>query len=99
MSQAKSNSVQHSLRRTLVQKLNIFNMKTEFNCKALGAMVSSKRKWDELGLRDAAKLIGTSPATLSRVENGKLPDLITCKMICNWLHVDMNYFFNKVKNK
>ena len=60
-------------------------------------MVSSKRKWDELGLRETAKTIGTSAATLSRVENGKTPDLVTCKLICDWLHVDMNYFFNKYK--
>lgn len=65
----------------------------KFNSTALGAMVSSKRKWEQLGIRDAAKSIGTSAATLSRIENGKLPDLITCKKVCDWLHVDMNYFF------
>lgn len=69
--------------------------KVKFNSIAFGAMVSSKRKWEEIGLREAAKTIGTSYATLSRIENGSLPDLITCKQICDWLNVDMNYFFNK----
>lgn len=73
-------------------------MSKEFNAVALGAMVSSKRKWEELGIREAAKAIGISAATLSRIENGNIPDLITCKKICDWLHVDMNFFFS-IKKK
>lgn len=36
------------------------------------------------GIRDAAKEIGISPATLSRIENGKIPDLDTFGRICAW---------------
>lgn len=36
------------------------------------------------GIREAAKEIGISPATLSRVENGKIPDLETFGLICAW---------------
>jgi transcriptional regulator with XRE-family HTH domain len=32
--------------------------------------------------------IGVSPATLSRVETGKLPDLLTFRKLCAWLKVD-----------
>lgn len=32
--------------------------------------------------------IGISPATLSRVERGKLPDLETFSKICRWLRID-----------
>jgi len=41
-----------------------------------------------MGLREAAKLIGVSPATLSRIENGKVPDLDTFSKLCKWLEVD-----------
>lgn len=40
------------------------------------------------GIRETAKMIGISPATLSRVERGHLPDLMTFKKICKWLEVD-----------
>lgn len=40
------------------------------------------------GLRDIADEIGdVSPSTLSRVENGKAPDLNTFLLICDWLQV------------
>lgn len=37
-----------------------------------------------MGIREAAKDIGISPATLSRIENGKVPDLDTFGRICDW---------------
>lgn len=40
------------------------------------------------GLREAAKEIGTSPATLSRIEGGKLPDISTFAKLCQWLKID-----------
>lgn len=40
------------------------------------------------GVRDVATEIGVSPATLSRVEGGKLPDLLTFRKLCTWLKVD-----------
>ena len=42
----------------------------------------------ENGIRATAKEIGVSPATLSRIERGYLPDLETFRKICDWLHVD-----------
>ena len=39
-------------------------------------------------MREAAKEIGVSPATLSRVENGKVPDLDTFGKVCAWLGDD-----------
>lgn len=41
-----------------------------------------------MGVREAAKEIGISPATLSRIENAKIPDLETFGRICNWLGDD-----------
>jgi transcriptional regulator with XRE-family HTH domain len=42
----------------------------------------------ERGIREVAKEIGVSPATLSRVERGLMPDVDTFTKICNWLNVD-----------
>lgn len=39
-------------------------------------------------LRDAAKEIGIGPATLMRVEAGRVPDLDTFGKMCKWLKVD-----------
>jgi|SRR5882757_3253563 len=40
------------------------------------------------GIRETASEVGVSPATLSRVENGKIPDLETFSKICRWLGED-----------
>ena len=44
-----------------------------------------KKKRGERGVRTAAKEIGISHATYSRVERGFLPDLENYQKICNWL--------------
>lgn len=46
-----------------------------------------ERRGDE-GIREFAKKLGISPATLSRIENGKLPDLETFSKICDKLGLD-----------
>jgi len=46
-----------------------------------------ERRGDE-GIREFAKKLGISPATLSRIENGKLPDLETFSKICDRLDLD-----------
>jgi transcriptional regulator with XRE-family HTH domain len=40
------------------------------------------------GIREASVEVGVSPATLSRVENGKIPDLETFSKVCRWLGED-----------
>jgi len=52
----------------------------------LGRLVGEKR--GKVGIRATAREIGLSPATLSRVENGHLPDLANFTKICRWLEVD-----------
>jgi transcriptional regulator with XRE-family HTH domain len=52
----------------------------------LGKIVMERR--GEEGIRDFAKKLGISAATLSRVENGKLPDLETFSKICDKLGLD-----------
>jgi transcriptional regulator with XRE-family HTH domain len=52
----------------------------------IGKLLMERR--GDRGIREVAAEIGVSPATLSRVERGKLPDLITFQKICKWLHID-----------
>lgn len=56
------------------------------NIEKFGEMVASRR--GTLGVRAAAKEIGISPATLSRIENGHVPDLVTFAAVCRWLGED-----------
>jgi transcriptional regulator with XRE-family HTH domain len=55
--------------------------------ESLGQLISEKR--GRQGIRAAAQEIGISPATLSRVENGHLPDLENFQKICRWLGIEM----------
>jgi transcriptional regulator with XRE-family HTH domain len=52
----------------------------------LGAMLRERR--GGRGIRQVATEIGISPATLTRVEGGRLPDIATFQKICVWLKVN-----------
>ena len=54
--------------------------------EALGQKVARKR--GSMGIRAAAGEIGVSPATVSRVERGHLPDSRTLGKICVWVEID-----------
>jgi transcriptional regulator with XRE-family HTH domain len=55
----------------------------------LGNLGNDVRKHREnKTLRDAAHDIGISPATLMRVEAGRVPDVETYGKLCTWLGVD-----------
>jgi transcriptional regulator with XRE-family HTH domain len=54
--------------------------------QTLGRKLLEKR--GELGVREVSAKIGISPATLSRVERGYLPDLDTFGKVCRWLNID-----------
>lgn len=56
----------------------------------LGRLIIRKR--GSRGIRAAAAEADVSPATLSRVENGNVPDLATFAKICRWLEVDPAQF-------
>lgn len=55
-----------------------------------GRLIAAKR--GTRGVRAAAAEVGVSPATLSRVENGHLPDLETFAKLCRWLERDPSEF-------
>lgn len=54
--------------------------------QSLGRRVAEKR--GKVGIRATAREIGLSPATLSRVERGQMPDLGNFTLICKWLELD-----------
>ena len=54
----------------------------------LGRRVAKHRETLGLGIRAAAKEIGVSHPTLSRIERGHLPDLENYQRICRWLGED-----------
>lgn len=56
----------------------------------LGRLIAAKR--GSRGIRAAAIEVGISQATLSRVENGHMPDLATFAKICKWLDRDPREF-------
>ena len=61
-------------------------MSDSSSLRSLGRLVAQKR--GKVGIRATAREIGLSPATLSRVENGQLPDLANFTKLCRWLELD-----------
>jgi transcriptional regulator with XRE-family HTH domain len=61
-------------------------MANYLDMEKLANLVRNKRL--TRGLRETAKEIGNvSPSTISRVENGKTPDMETFLALCDWLEV------------
>lgn len=70
---------------------------SKIDTQKLSEMIKSKR--GSTGLREAAKEIGdVSPSTLSRVEQGNLPDIDTYMKICNWLEVSTDFFTDSAED-
>jgi transcriptional regulator with XRE-family HTH domain len=57
---------------------------------ALGGLVRERRGLRKL--RETAAEIGISPATLLRVESGRIPDVLTFGKLCRWLQLDPKSF-------
>lgn len=56
-----------------------------------------RRRRGARGVRAAAQEIGTSPATVSRVENHFAPDLATFAKLCRWLAADPWRYLGKAR--
>jgi transcriptional regulator with XRE-family HTH domain len=56
----------------------------------LGGILAKRR--GNMGIRAAAKEIKISPSTLSRIENGHIPDVATLEKVCQWLGEDTSKF-------
>lgn len=68
-----------------------------FNIEKLRKDLITKRLIEEkLSLRQASEKSNISPATLSRIENSKLPDVETFAKLCEWLGTDAKSYFQIV---
>lgn len=67
-------------------------LEEEFKIDELAVMIRARLEQDRLRLRDAAAEAGVSPATLSRVINGNLPDTRTFAALVRWLNVSADMF-------
>ncbi len=73
-------------------------MQLKFDSAAFAKQLRQKRIIDEnIDLRTVAQKTGVSPATLSRVEKGRMPELLTYAALCRWLGVPMNQYIKKGK--
>jgi transcriptional regulator with XRE-family HTH domain len=73
-------------------------MESTLNTDLLASMLKNKRA--DKGLRAIATEIGgVSAATLSRVEQGKIPDVDTFIKICSWLKVPTDTFIEADKKE
>jgi UDP-N-acetylglucosamine 1-carboxyvinyltransferase len=69
-------------------------MSSMLDVRQLAALLKSKR--GERGLREIAEEIGNiSPATLSRIENGKMLDVETFLRLCDWLQIPPQQFIKE----
>jgi transcriptional regulator with XRE-family HTH domain len=67
-----------------------FKQMSKIDTHKLSQMIKSKR--GDRGLRETCSEIGASPSTLSRIEQGNLPDIETYIKICKWLEVSTDFF-------
>lgn len=75
-------------------------MKFEYDSEKLSKAVRTKRLIDmKMDIRSAAIEIGVSPATLSRIENRKTPDVLSLASVCDWVKMPMQIFFHPQKEK
>ena len=58
-----------------------------------------RRRREPRGVREVAEEIGISPATLSRIERGYVPDLGTFAKVCDWMDVDPGQVLGISKKK
>jgi transcriptional regulator with XRE-family HTH domain len=65
-------------------------MSKKIDTVKLSNMIKAKR--GDKGLREVSKAIGLSAPTLSRIEQGKVPDVETFMRLCEWLEVPADTF-------
>jgi transcriptional regulator with XRE-family HTH domain len=63
---------------------------TQRPLESLGAIVRERR--GQRKLREVAREIGISAATLMRIEAGRVPDVATFGKVCKWLKMDPREF-------
>lgn len=71
-----------------------------FDSEKFSKVLRVKRRAElNITLREAEEVSGIGYATLSRCENGGIPDLITYARLCQWASLDLKAFFVEEKSK
>lgn len=79
------------MRENIFTRVTFIVMMTTLNTQLLASLLKEKR--GKIGLRTIAEEIeGVSVATLSRIEQGKIPDVDTFIKLCRWLGVPTDTF-------
>lgn len=68
-------------------------MTVQINLRQLALDLNQRRYTDRLNLREVSKLVNVSPSTLSRLEQGRMPDLVTYIVVCRYLNRPFNHYF------
>lgn len=71
-------------------------MTTYLDTEKIASLVRKKR--GNRGLREVSKETSISVSTLSRIENGKLPDMETFGLLCDWLKVPPCLLFGNTED-
>lgn len=72
-------------------------MSLQFDGVSFGKAIKKKRVFDlNVNLRDLAEELAVGHATLHRCEQGRMPDLKTFAIICEWLGEPQLSFHKKV---
>ncbi len=67
-----------------------------YNAKQLRKDMIAKRVIDNnMSMDEAAKQIGISKATISRLEKSRIPDVETFAKVCTWLETQPNKYFTE----
>lgn len=77
---------------TLVERLQTVQANKVIKIELLAKRVREKR--GERSLRDISSELGIGIATLSRIESGKLPDLVNFGIVTNWLGDNQAMYFH-----
>ena len=63
---------------------------SELDWELVGRLMKSRRKFRRQGVREAAKAIGVSAATVSRIERGLPCSADNLVRICDWLEQSLD---------
>lgn len=66
-----------------------------FNTEKFAAAISTLRAYKNQSLREFCSGIGVSVATISRIENGNMPDVNTLCILIKKLNLDLKKFINE----
>src|SRR5258706_15170917 len=69
-------------------------MSSQLDMELFAAYLKARR--GDMGLREAVQQIGDiSPATLSRIENGRIPDMDVFLRLCDWIGLPAETFVKR----